>query len=73
MPVDNLQLTLLPACTPSRSFDEFARMSLDNCKLTTPISFLITPKNRSFDEFARMSLDNVFLLGKLEEYREAFK
>jgi Ca2+-binding EF-hand superfamily protein/thiol-disulfide isomerase/thioredoxin len=27
----------------------------------------------SFDEFARMSLDNVFLLGKLEEYREAFK
>lgn len=38
-----------------------------------PSHLCLASHRRSFDEFARMSLDNVFLLGKLEEYREAFK
>ena len=39
----------------------------------SPSRLCVASHCRSFDEFARMSLDNVFLVGKLEEYREAFK
>lgn len=67
-----------PTRRPARSFDGFARRTCAaQCPLqrtpTRPAVLNPCSNPCSFDEFTRMSLDNVFLAGKLDEYREAFR